>query len=66
MSDNLDHAWATLIHYGADPEEYDDTAPELEEDPNACPVCGGNGETLGGLGDIEWLLCTDCGAVFYE
>lgn len=31
--DQLDHAWSALIHYGADPSEYNDSGPEqFEED----------------------------------
>ena len=32
MADRLDHSWATLRSYGVEPEDVDDTAPELAED----------------------------------
>ena len=32
MADIIDHAWDALIYYGADPSEYDDTLPELDDD----------------------------------
>ena len=31
-----------------------------------CPFCGGVGVELGILGNIQHLLCVDCGVVFHH
>ncbi len=34
-------------------------------DPYAeCPLCGGEGVSLGGLGNLAWYRCRDCGIEF--
>lgn len=62
MADRLDYSWDALGRYGVDFDEYDDTAPELREDPQEiCPVCGGPPTDLGRLGNFHYVQCRDCG-----
>ncbi len=38
----------------------------MNEDFNVsqCPMCSGQGESLGNLGNLEWFRCRGCGINF--
>lgn len=53
MADRLDHAFATLMHYGVRPEDFDDVAPELAEGSEVDPFTPSDDAPLGD-GWREW------------
>lgn len=46
------------------PADFDDDDDDGYEDEISCPVCGGVGESMGKLGDLEWFRCRHCGMEF--
>ncbi len=42
-------------------EEDSQMEDEIEEEPPACSVCGGELYVLGALGKLMWFRCQNCG-----
>lgn len=50
--------------FAAECDEREDEAILAAEELVVCPVCDGDGQFLGALGNAMWLRCRDCGAEF--
>lgn len=60
---------SSLVDAVENGEDIKDLAESLTEgmpmgDEPQCPACGGQGQTLGGMGQLEWYRCRNCGLDF--
>jgi len=47
-----------------DEEIHEEEQYEADKDNPTCPLCNGPGSCMGGLGNLTWFRCRNCGVDF--